>query len=205
MRRSAVQGPAARNSDTHPISISWVAGPEDAPCISGRLGLCYCPGKKVLRGGIQHDRDLAKDLRVLRDTHGVTTIVCLLNDAELRSFQLRHYSRGVTSAGFQLISHPIIEMAPPDDAALTDTVIEECAARLQQGQVLAMHCRGGVGRAGLMAACLLLRLGAAATANEAIAMVRGRRCKTAVETRRQEDFVRGYETRLRASLAAPQG
>ena len=38
-------------------------------------------------------------------------------------------------------------------------------------QVLAVHGRGGVGRAGMIAACLLLRLGKVATAAEAIAEV----------------------------------
>lgn len=41
-------------------------------------------GKKVVRGGVRHDRSLAADLRTLREQHGVTAIVCLLNDAELR-------------------------------------------------------------------------------------------------------------------------
>lgn len=38
-----------------------------------------------------------------------------------------------------------------------------------QGEVVIMHCRGGVGRAGLMAACVLLRLGLVRTGDEAIA------------------------------------
>lgn len=100
-RTGIVQG---RNSDSHPITISWIAGPEDSQVIAGRLGLCYCPGKKVgvqdndhlqhdahqlwvvqvVRSGVTHDRDLSKDLHTLREVHGVTTIVCLLNDAELR-------------------------------------------------------------------------------------------------------------------------
>jgi hypothetical protein len=39
-------------------------------------------------------------------------------------------------------------------------------------QSVVIHCRAGVGRAGMIAACVLLRLGAATSAGDAIAQVR---------------------------------
>ena len=62
----------------------------------GRVGLCYCPGKIVkkprARAGHEDEssaapisRDLRMDLAYLRRQHGVDRLVCLLNDAELRS------------------------------------------------------------------------------------------------------------------------
>jgi cyclin-dependent kinase inhibitor 3 len=64
-----------------------------------------------------------------------------------------------------------------------------------------VHCKGGVGRAGLVAACVLLATEAQSTAADAIAEVRRRRCKTAVETTRQEEFVAKYEAWMRAGEA----
>lgn len=48
------------------------------------------------------------------------------------------------------------------------------AAEVKQSLLLALFCRGGVGRAGLMAACVLLRLGISDNAEQAIAMVSDR-------------------------------
>ena len=73
-------------------------------------------------------------------------------------------------------------------------VIAHAAATVADGGSVVMHCRGGVGRAGMMAACTLMLLREAATPKAAIAIVRQRRCKQAVETRRQEDFVAAYHS-----------
>jgi cyclin-dependent kinase inhibitor 3 len=71
-------------------------------------------------------------------------------------------------------------------------VIAAAAGCVEAGGRVVMHCRGGVGRAGMMGACALLLLGEASTPSDAIALVRRRRCKQAVETRRQEDFVKAW-------------
>lgn len=60
-----------------------------------------------------------------------------------------------------------------------------------------------MGRAGLMAACVLLRLGTVGTSAEAIEWVRQRRCRSAVETVRQENWVHGYAARLATQVAVP--
>lgn len=60
-----------------------------------------------------------------------------------------------------------------------------------------VHCRGGVGRAGLIASCLLLRLNAATSPNDAIAKIRKLRCRTAVESYCQERFIAQYAHFLR--------
>ena len=44
----------------------------------------------------------------------------------------------------------------------------------------------------MMGACLLLLTGEATIPKQAIGLIRTRRCKQAVETRRQEDFVKRY-------------
>jgi hypothetical protein len=71
-RPSAVPVPAnAQTSDTHPIRVSWVTDDRGG----GRLGLCFCPGKQIvksrLRAGHEESgrpimRDLTQDLQRLR-------------------------------------------------------------------------------------------------------------------------------------------
>lgn len=66
------------------------------------------------------------------------------------------------------------------------------------GERVAMHCRGGVGRAGTLAACLRLMRGEDTCAEGAIQAVRRMRCARAVESRRQEAFIKHFAVALAA-------
>ena len=52
------------------------------------------------------------------------------------------------------------------------------------GEAVMCHCRGGVGRAGTLAACLALKLGLRRTKKGSIKIVRLLRDKRAVESRK---------------------
>eukprot|EP00002_Diphylleia_rotans_P006830 TRINITY_DN16256_c0_g1_i1.p1 TRINITY_DN16256_c0_g1~~TRINITY_DN16256_c0_g1_i1.p1 ORF type:complete len:258 (+),score=43.93 TRINITY_DN16256_c0_g1_i1:61-834(+) len=58
----------------------------------------------------------------------------------------------------------------------------------RQERRILVHCRGGLGRAGTVAACLLLRIHSDASAQDAIRHVRLHR-PGAIETQRQVDFI----------------
>ena len=73
-------------------------------------------------------------------------------------------------------------------------LIRNVADRLREGKNVVVHCRGGLGRTGTVAACVLVALGNH-SADEAIGAVRARR--GTVQTRDQEDFVRRFEETLR--------
>ncbi|KAL0045076.1 hypothetical protein WJX82_007483 [Trebouxia sp. C0006] len=62
----------------------------------------------------------------------------------------------VDKAGLVLLSFPIIEMAAPTCIHQTHRIVQQTAQLMAEGHHIAVHCRGGVGRAGLIAACLLL-------------------------------------------------
>ena len=198
-----------QTSETHPIRVSWVARAGESG--GGQLGLCFCPGKRLLKSRLRRAghrdesgqpiaRDLRADLARLRNNFGATCIVCLLSAAELRSIGVAgDYGGAVASAGMAFLSFPIIEgAASAAGGAVTnigqtaEQLVHPVVARLRAGEGVVMHCRGGVGRAGMLAACVLLELGACRGAARAIELVRARRCKAAVETRRQEDFVKAY-------------
>ena len=52
----------------------------------GKLALSHAPGKQIKRGrdGRCHSRDLKKDVAYFKE-NGISRIVCLLNDPELRT------------------------------------------------------------------------------------------------------------------------
>lgn len=62
---------------------------------------------------------------------------------------------------------------------------------LGAGAKAVVHCVGGLGRSGMAAACLLKARGLSAAG--AVAEVRRARGARAVESRVQEDFVRGFK------------
>ena len=71
--------------------------------------------------------------------HGHTLLTCPY--PALQSFRLRDYAASVAAAGLELETFPIIEMQAPADMQAATQLIERIAGRLEQGQVLAMHCR----------------------------------------------------------------
>eukprot|EP00955_Chlamydomonas_euryale_P078521 363169-Chlamydomonas_euryale.AAC.14 len=57
----------------------------------------------------------------------------------------------------EFVQFPIIEGAAPDDIRAATKFITAIFKRFQQGQTIVIHCRGGVGRAGMIAACVMLQ------------------------------------------------
>jgi protein-tyrosine phosphatase len=85
-------------------------------------------------------------------------------------------------------------MAPPEDlAAFKKDVVDVISMHLVtgSGNVL-VHCRGGVGRAGLVACCVLSEMCEFSSHKKIIEFVRKRRDRRCVESRKQEDFVEKY-------------
>jgi len=121
----------------------------------------------------------------------------LLNDSELRHLgvQVKDYKLSCEKSGVTFYQYPIIEMAPPEDlASFKSDVVDVIVKHLQTsdlGNVL-VHCRGGVGRAGLVTCCVLASIGQFPSHKKIIEFVRKRRDKRCVESRKQEDFVEKY-------------
>jgi cyclin-dependent kinase inhibitor 3 len=70
---------------------------------------------------------------------------------------VKDYKTACEKVGVIFYQYPIIEMAPPEDIVkfnreVVDVIIDHMTCG--SGNVL-VHCRGGVGRAGLVACCVL--------------------------------------------------
>jgi rhodanese-related sulfurtransferase len=86
---------------------------------------------------------------------------------------------------------PIVDVRPPDDRFEMGwrTAGPGLIRALQAGERVVVHCRGGLGRAGTIAARMLIELGAA----PAVAVRRIRTARPgAIETRQQEQYVLGF-------------
>ena len=71
----------------------------------------------------------------------------------------------------------MIEMAPPENEEEFNLLVDWIVEQMSEGKGIMAHCRGGIGRAGLLASCVLLKTGVVSKGNEAIKKVRKLRDK----------------------------
>ena len=172
-----------RTSDTHPLQIAALDS-----LGGGRIGMTFCPGKQdpfAMTGAWA--RDLDTDLTAIR-SWGASALVTLMESHELEHLEVGRLGEAARSIGLDWYHLPIRDVSVPSDAFETQwrTSGEELRARLLGGQSLVVHCRGGLGRTGMIAARLLIELGEAPL--RALQRVRAAR-PGAVETREQELYV----------------
>jgi hypothetical protein len=179
----------AMTSRSHPIRVDWI-DPEEVPELVGRLGLTFAPGKR--QGGAlsgRWERDLDADLIRLREHYQTDHLVTLLEPHELEDLQIPNLFEQTAEFGMQSHSLAIADAGVPARAGLLELcgALNDCLVR---GESVVVHCKGGLGRSGLVAACCVIGLGY--LPGQAIAIVRRARCG-AVETSIQEQMLLGLE------------
>ena len=177
--------PTTRTSESHPLRIAAVT-PGDS---HGRIGITLCPGKTDPAGmtGVW-TRDLDTDLDAIQ-RWGATAVVSLITDEELDLLSVRGLPGAVRDRHMEWWHAPIPDGWPPgpDFEDTWEIVGEAIRDRLRLGFDVLVHCRGGLGRAGTVAARLLVELGA--SPEDAIRRVRDARSPHAIETASQEAHV----------------
>ena len=176
-----------KTSQDYPLQIDSVSVPDS----TGRIGMTFCPGKKQ-RGAMTGDwhRDLTLDLDAIQ-AWGATVIVNLIEDHEMVELGV-HDTAQHLPAGIDYIRLPIPDFGVPSPAWHAQWQVESplLLDRLRAGESILLHCKGGLGRTGMIAARILVELGL--TPEESIVAVRQARSGT-IETREQEVYVRGIK------------
>lgn len=174
-----------RTSLTHPLQIAEVR----APGATGMIGITFCPGKKQpdAMSGVW-DRDLGIDLDAI-SAWGASTIITLVEAEEMDDLQVTDIGKQTTIRGIEWLHMPITDVSAPDRRFEEAWALhgERLLAAIRGGGQVLVHCKGGLGRAGTVAAVMLVELGM--EPNEAIHAVRRVR-KGAIETPGQERYVR---------------
>jgi len=111
-----------------------------------------CPGTK--------ETDLTTSLASLKSA-GATAVLSLLPDEEIEALGVTALGEQVAQQNMTWYQLPIEDDQAPEQPFFTAfaTVKSELLVRIQAQQTLVIHCRGGSGRTGLVAAMLLLELG----------------------------------------------
>ena len=171
-----------RTSLTDPLKIDAM------PCGNGLIGMTLCPGKHASSAfGTAWARDLALDLNAVVDW-GATSLVSLVERHELSAFRVSNLGEAAEEAGLEWHHLPIKDVHIPDERferrwPYSGHVLRR---RLQSEERIVLHCRGGLGRTGTIAARLAIELGE--TPETALRRVRAAR-RGAVETHEQEAYV----------------
>jgi protein-tyrosine phosphatase len=114
-----------------------------------RLALMPCP-----RG----DDALDDELRQLGEA-GIRHLVSLLPAEEARALGLAEEGARCTAHGLQLHRHAVLDHDVPEDADRFARFVDGLLPAYGAGEGIAIHCRAGIGRSSLTAACLLLPAG----------------------------------------------
>lgn len=183
-----------RTSRSHPIYADFV--PEEQTKTPGRLGMTFAPGMKTFGMSGRWERDLTSDLHVLREKYGTDTLVSVMEEHEYGGYGIPELFEHDLIEDIEILRFAIEDMNVPKEAEAEEyeALIKEIVRRLKSGKNVVVHCRGGLGRTGTVAACVLVAL-EHHTADEAIDTVRYAR-KGTVQTRDQEDFVLRFEDTL---------
>lgn len=124
--------------------LHWIDGPWP-----GRLAIASRP-----RGG-----DWLTDEIASWRTAGIDTVLSLLTPEEERDLDLRSEAHEAKARGMEFVSFPVADRQVPSSEAKVSTVLEKLDADLSFGKNIVVHCRQGIGRSGLIAACLLVMKG----------------------------------------------
>ncbi len=159
--------------------LYWLDGPWP-----GKLAMAARP-----RGGDWLKDDIASWKRARIDA-----VLSLLTPDEEREMDLSAEAGEAKAQGMEFASFPIADRQVPRSEAKWAEVLETMSRALLDGKNVLVHCRQGIGRSGLVAACLLVRNGMSpGAAVESVSAARG---LPVPETAEQRDWIDHYAAAL---------
>jgi protein-tyrosine phosphatase len=154
-------------------------GADEIPLPVDRGGLWLC-GKHFIGPDVDE---------ALRKT-GATTVVCL-NEARELEDRYPAYVEWLRSDDERAIWHPVPDLHAPElDEAIA--LVFRLRERIDAGETLLVHCGAGIGRAGTMAAALLVSMGV--PLDDAVATVAANRPMAGPEAGAQRDLLSALAT-----------
>ncbi|CAJ1074815.1 cyclin-dependent kinase inhibitor 3 [Xyrichtys novacula] len=177
-----------------PLNISWL--PLSIVECSQFLGICGLPGCrfKDIR------RSLERDVEEMQN-QGVQEVFVFCTRGELSKYRVPSLLEAYRQRGFTIHHWPFPDGDAPELEQCCQ-ILEELQFNLETNRRTVIHCYGGFGRSGLIAACLLLQLSLTMTANKAIEILREYRGGGAIQTVKQYNFLHEFRERYSAYVAS---
>jgi len=163
--------------------LYWITGPWP-----GKLAISARP-----RGG-----DWLEDEISGWRTAGVDAVVSLLTPDENEDLQLVSEADLAQARGLRFVSLLVEDRGVPSSWDDASRAVEKVGEMLRQGRNVAVHCRQGIGRSGMIAAALLVRHGN--TPDDALKLISEARGVPVPETPEQREWVRKFSKRQASAV-----
>jgi protein-tyrosine phosphatase len=125
---------------------------------------------------------------------GIDVVVSLLTPGEVDEFDIADEARFCQSNGIGFVNLPVPDRGVPPSREAVLELVSQLDAHLSNGKTVGIHCRQGIGRSGVLAACLLVSSGQSPdSAFERLSASRGRPIP---ETREQREWVEAFAPQL---------
>jgi protein-tyrosine phosphatase len=124
--------------------IYWIKGPS--------------PGRLAILGRPRPGEWLADEIMDWAMA-GLTDVVSLLEDFEVRELGLTEEADLTHQAAMSFERFPIPDRGVPTGVAATRSLWKSLAEKIRAGRAVGIHCRASIGRAGMIAAGVLVELG----------------------------------------------
>ena len=154
--------------------------------LPGKLGMTHAPGKP----GLYEERVMDDDIKRLKEEYKTDVLVSLVTNKELKQMGIRGIFDTAAENDISSIRFPIKDFSIPKNLESVKVLVEEILSELRAGRNVVIHCWGGFGRTGMIAACVLVEFGY--NAEDAMWLIRNAREWT-IETSMQEAFIRAYD------------
>jgi protein-tyrosine phosphatase len=155
--------------------LYWVDGPWP-----GKMALASRP-----RGGDWLEEEMTGWHRA-----GIDTVLSLLTPEEEQDLDLKREAREAKAQGMRFASLPIPDRQVPNSESEVSAALDRIDADLTAGKNVVVHCRQGIGRTGLVAACLLVSKGL--TPEAAVKILSAARGSSVPETTEQRRWIDHY-------------
>jgi ADP-ribosyl-[dinitrogen reductase] hydrolase len=180
-----------RTSVSHPVRI------DELHILNGWLGMSFCAGKKDVGYFSRQiwDRDLETDALAIANW-GATTWLNLMEESDIKEVSLDPliFKNTIENFGIRYLHFPIVDAGVPteaDEKRWQEEISPLVLSELTQGKKVFIHCRGGLGRTGIIAARILSDAGVSSDADEIMETVRAAR-SGAIENTIQEEWIRKF-------------
>ncbi len=171
-------------STSLPIAVDFLTA--DQLPHPGQIGLTIAPGRNDEDSKAIWQRDLQTDLARLKHHYDVDRLVCLLDRPELAALGIPTLLDEAQALAIATENLAIVDDELPTDLTEFTALVDRILVATAAGETVAIHCRGGTGRTGMVVAACLVKLGYGAEA--AIAAVQQVR-SGALGVAAQRDFI----------------
>ena len=151
------------------------------------------PGRLAILARPQGDDALLGDIQGWRDA-GVDVVVSMLTAADNSYLGLSAEAELCRGNGLQFVSFPIEDFGVPASMEITFQLVRKLNDLLASGKDIGFHCHGCIGRAPLIAACVLMFTGQ--SAEEAFNLVSIARGYPVPEGRAQFEWGKNFAREL---------